>query len=221
MGIEGVTIGQATLYCGDCRDMIEDLSFDAIIADPPYGLEKISPWRHRHTTRQTDGTWATNPIYTDVDWDSETPDVTFLLKRNVPVMIFGGNYFAGLPPSRKWIVWDKGESFYRRSFAEAELCWCSFDGTTRTIKCIPDSMGIGKPAKVHPTQKPIDVMRFCILELPKGSGNIICDPYMGSATTGIAAVSMGRTFIGIEQNRKYFDIACQRIEQTHQHFSLF
>jgi DNA modification methylase len=58
-------------------------------------------------------------------------------------------------------------------------------------------------------------MLFCIEELPKGCGNIICDPYMGSGTTGVAAIQMGRVFIGIEQKKTYFNTACKRIEQAH------
>jgi len=61
-------------------------------------------------------------------------------------------------------------------------------------------------------------MRFCISELPKGAGNIICDPYMGSGTTGVAAIQMGRAFIGIEQKKKYFDAACERIEQAYANY---
>jgi site-specific DNA-methyltransferase (adenine-specific)/modification methylase len=229
--MESVTIGNGTLYCGDCRDIIGDLHFDSIITDPPYGLAKIlnrsweafgKVWnkKQRRKNLHSGGTWAAKEIYTDVDWDSETPDVTFLLERDVPTMLFGGNYFTHLPPSRKWIVWFKGATHYRRSFAELELCYCNFDGNARIIEYIPDfnrgfvSNG-SRIHKVHPTQKPVAVMRFCISELPKGCGNIICDPYMGSGTTGIAAIQMGRAFIGIEQKKKYFDIACQRIEQAY------
>ena len=224
MTTERVTIGNATLYCGDCRDVIDTLTFDSIVTDPPYGLSKIinKKWEYMDTmlySKKTKnlhngGTWAAKDVYKDIDWDDEAPDLTFLLERNVPTMIFGGNYFT-LPPSRKWIVWDKGEMHYRRSFAEAELCHCSFDGNTRIIKHMPDHMGFGKQPKVHPTQKPVAVMQYCISELPKGFGNIVCDPYMGSGTTGVACVRMGRAFIGIERKRKYFDVACQRIEQAY------
>jgi site-specific DNA-methyltransferase (adenine-specific)/modification methylase len=224
MATNRVTIGNATLYLADCRDILGDLSFDAIVTDPPYGLSKvlnrrfedfgcILNKRQRHSNLHSGGTWAAKEIYKDIDWDDETPDLTFLLERNVPTMIFGGNYFS-LPPSRKWIVWDKGEPFYRRTFAEAELCYCSFDGNTRIIKCLPESVGFGKPAKVHPTQKPVAVMQFCISELPKGHENMICDPYMGSGTTGVACVNMGRAFIGIERKKKYFETACKRIERA-------
>ena len=159
------------------------------------------------------GTWAAKEIYKDIDWDDETPCVAFLLANDVPTMIFGGNYFGGLMPSRKWIVWDKGEQFYRRTFAECELCYCNFDGNARIIKC-RNEFSAGKQIRLHPTQKPVAVMQFCIAELPKGCGNIICDPYMGSGTTGVAAIQMGRAFIGIERNKKYFDVACKRIERA-------
>jgi len=194
------------------------------VKDPPYGLSKItSPgWESMYShnrNKHSGGTWATKDIYKNVDWDDEAPDLTFLLQRNVPTMVFGGNYFAGLPPSRKWVIWDKGETHYRRSFAEAELCWCSFDGNVRIFKSIPEfnrgfvSNG-SRPQKVHPTQKPVAVMQYCISELPHNSGDIVLDPYMGSGTTGVACVKMGRAFIGIERNRQYFDSACERIEKA-------
>ena len=229
--MDKVTIGNNTLYCGDCREVIRDLQFDSIVTDPPYGLAKLlnRSWdafgkiwnkKQRRKNLHSGGTWAAKEIYQDVDWDDETPDLTFLLELNVPAMFFGGNYFANLPPSRKWIVWFKGATHYRRSFAELELCYCNFDGNARIIEYMPDfnkgftSNGT-RIQKVHPTQKPVAVMRFCISELPKGCGNIVCDPYMGSGTTGVAAIQMGRAFIGIEQKKTYFDSACQRIEQAY------
>jgi site-specific DNA-methyltransferase (adenine-specific)/modification methylase len=170
MSTNRIQIGNATLYCGDCRTIIEKLSFDSIVTDPPYGLSK---WINKKWDRMfriknlhSGGTWAANPIYKEMGWDEDTPDLTLLVERNIPTMIFGGNYFA-LPPSRKWIVWDKGEQFYKRTFAECELCYCSFDGNAKIIKCSPESLGLGKPKKIHPTQKPVAVMQFCILELPK------------------------------------------------------
>ena len=239
MTTEQVTIGNATLYCGDCREMIGGLQFDCIVTDPPYGLSKVlnrswdafgKIWNKKQRAQiktrnlHSGGTWAAKEIYSDVDWDDETPDLTFLLELNVPSMFFGGNYFANLPPSRKWIVWFKGATHYRRSFAELELCYCNFDGNARIIEYIPDSnrgfiSNGSRQQKVHPTQKPVAVMQFCISELPKGCGNIVCDPYMGSGTTGVAAIQMGRAFIGIEQKKKYFDIACKRIEQAHAHYT--
>jgi DNA modification methylase len=224
---ETFAIGNATLYCGDCREIIDSLTFDACITDPPYGLGKITkkPWEGRSQTKNlhSGGTWATKKIYQNIDWDDEAPCVAFLLAHNVPTMIFGGNYFKELPPSRKWIVWDKGEVFYRRSFAEAELCWCSFDGNIRIFKYIPDANkgfthNKSKIQKVHPTQKPVKLMEFCISELPKNTESVICDPYMGSGSTGVAAINLGKTFVGIEKSPQYFDIACQRIEKAYKEY---
>ena len=234
MTIERVQIENATLYHGDCREILGELTFDACVTDPPYGLAKVlnRDWndfnkilnkqqraKAKARNLHSGGTWATKDIYKDIDWDDETPDVTFLLQRDVPTMIFGGNYFS-LPPSRKWIIWFKGATHFRRSFAEAELCWCSFDGNIRQFEWIPETnrgfySNGSRTEKVHPTQKPVKVMEFCISELPKNTGNVICDPYMGSGTTGVAAINLGRAFVGIEQKRKYFDIACQRIEKAY------
>ena len=71
----------------------------------------------------------------------------------------------------------------------------------------------------HPTQKPVDLMKWCVNQI--GDPQTILDPFMGSGTTGVAAVQMGRSFIGIEREPKYFDIACQRIENAQRQVSLF
>jgi hypothetical protein len=147
--MEKVVIGNSVLYCGDCREIIGDLQFDSIVTDPPYGLAKLlnRSWdafgkiwnkQQRRKNLHSGGTWAAKDIYQDVDWDNETPDLAFLLALNVPSMFFGGNYFANLPPSRKWIVWFKGATHFRRSFAELELCYCNFDGNARLIEHIPE-----------------------------------------------------------------------------------
>jgi len=162
-------------------------------------------------------------MYKNVDWDDEPPDLTFLLERKVPTIVFGGNFFS-LPPSRKWIIWDKGRRFYGLSFAEFEMCWCSFNGVPRIFPCTPDYVQdeMGKrQKKVHPTEKPVVVMKYCISQLPKGTGNIICDPFMGSGSTGAAALQMGRAFIGFEPNEEYFEIACQRLEHALYQLPLF
>jgi len=232
-------IGNHRLFLGDCREIITGLQFDAIVTDPPYGMKTGQhAWARRYGVRKGNKWVASKKVYESVDWDTETPDVKFLLECGKPTVLFGGNYFANLPPSRHWIVWYKGAPFARRSFAEVELAWCSYDGNARQIECIPDystGFNFSKREKVHPTQKPVQVMEFVIATLPRLRDGrilqgieqkpskksltdklceIIIDPYMGSASTGVACSNMGRTFIGIEQKKEYFDIACKRIEQA-------
>ena len=77
----------------------------------------------------------------------------------------------------------------------------------------------GNEDRFHPTQKPVAVMKWVIDLCPKA--DTILDPFMGSGTTGVAAVQMGRKFIGIEREPKYFDIACERIEHAQAQATLF
>jgi site-specific DNA-methyltransferase (adenine-specific) len=131
-------------------------------------------------------------------------------------VIWGGNYFP-LPPSRCWLVWDKGAGFKGRSYAEAELAWTSIDANVRVFTHDPlanrDYRG-----KAHPTMKPTPLMSWCVEKV--GSADTILDPFMGSGSTGIATIQAGRKFIGIEIEPKYFDIACERIENAQRQESL-
>jgi len=128
--------------------------------------------------------------------------VAILLAAGTQHIIWGGNYFP-LPPSRCWLVWNKPERGF--SLAEAELAWTSFDAVVRVF-----DGNRSEPDRVHPTQKTVALMRWCVA---KTTGDIL-DPFMGSGTTGVACMNLGRKFIGIEIEPKYFDIACERIENA-------
>lgn len=208
------TIGAATLYCGDCREVLPTLpKVDAVITDPPYGIGASSGT----------GKYGRLKIEAGVDlgWDSATPDAS-LLKLLVSMsdrsVIFGGNYF-NLPPSRNYLVWDKGAGFKGRDFAECEIAWCSWDANARVLTYDPLARGDYRN-KQHPTQKPVAVMSWAIKHAGV-VGGIILDPFMGSGSTGVAAVQMGRKFIGIEREPSYFEIACERIANAQRQTSLF
>ena len=197
-------IGDATLYLGDCMEILPTLErVDAVITDPPYGINAA---RTRNSAK--DG-WVD---YGCDGWDKERPRrEIFDLMRNCSDLqvIWGGNYFTDyLPPSQQWFSWDKGQDGF--SLADFELAWSSQDKACRRIN-YPRALAL-KDGKQHPTQKPLAVMRWCIEQV--GKPKIILDPFMGSGTTGVAAIQMGRKFIGIEREPKYFDIACKRIEQA-------
>lgn len=206
--IEPVIIGNARLYLGDCMDILPTLpKVDAVITDPPYGIG---------AGRMSLGKWRTAAMEKG-DWDSCLPDLSSLLGLSVPSIVWGGNYF-GLPPSRCYLVWNKGAGFKGRDFAECEQAWCSFDGNARVFDFDPLARGTYR-SKQHPTQKPVELMKWCLTFVP--DAETILDPFMGSGTTGVAAIQMGRKFIGIEREQKYFEIACKRIEAAHSQIDMF
>ena len=104
------------------------------------------------------------------------------------------------------------------------MAWCSFDGNVRVVTCPPvNHTGFysngTRVEKTHPCEKPIKVMGFCINELPKDTGKIILDPFMGSGSTGVAAIELGRSFIGIEKRQDYFQTAVERLQRTYEEYN--
>jgi site-specific DNA-methyltransferase (adenine-specific)/modification methylase len=203
-----VEIGNATLYLGDCMDILPTLdNVDAVITDPPYGLE----------SKLKGGTWGRQFNCDSYSWDAKPwePTKEFLSVAKVYV-IWGGNYFSFLPPSRCWLIHDK--TIRGMTFADAELAWTNLDKNTRVFSYLVPRGFLGEE-RLHPTQKPIALMKWCIEQV--GNPKTILDPFMGSGTTGVAAVQMGRKFIGIEREPNYFEIACKRIEDAQRTFDMF
>jgi len=192
-----VIIGNATLYLGDCRDILPTLpKVDAVITDPPYGIG---------ANKQTLGK-GKKDFDRGGDWDDATPDIRWIPCHARWYCVWGGNYFADqLPPTNDILVWHKLND--GRSFSECEFAWTN-SGKQSRIK----SHHWSGEEKEHPTQKPLPVMAWCMAIFPDASS--VLDPFMGSGTTGVAAQMAGRSFIGIEREPKYFDIACRRIEDA-------
>lgn len=223
---ECVTIGRATLYLADCRDMLPTLGkVDAVVTDPPYGIGE-SAGRAKTRTSGLTSKFRNAQIYRkdygDDSWDDEPAPaelIDALRAASRWQIIFGGNYYT-LPPTKCWLVWDKlnGDT----DFADCELAWTNLPKAVRRITYLWNGCmrANGEQRGDHPTQKPIGVMKWCVGHLPAGVDSIL-DPFMGSGTTGVAAVQMGRKFIGIEREPKYFDIACKRIEQAQRQGDLF
>ncbi len=203
-----VEIGDATLYLGDCMDILPTLDkVDAVITDPPYGIadDFLKP--------SAKGEWAT--LYAEkITWDSFAPqkavDLAVSLAKNS--IVWGGNYFV-LEPKRGWLIWDKMQN---HTSGHAELAWTNLDIPIRSFAY--SRAQLSTEQKQHPTQKPIGLMAWCI---DLANPETILDPFMGSGTTGVAAIQMGRKFIGIEREPKYFDIACKRIEQASKQVDMF
>jgi DNA modification methylase len=198
---EKVVIGNAELWHGDCREVLPLLpKHDLLLTDPPYGIGfAAQPGNYRRKAGQA-----------PEKWDDETPpDWLFGLMREKAAaqIIWGGNYYP-LPPSRGWLSWFKPDG--PPSYGHFELAWTSLDMVCKQFE--RSRGGEKRDQEAHPTQKPLMLMLWCI-ELA-GQADSVLDPFMGSGTTGDACARLGRKFTGIERERKYFDIACERISRA-------
>jgi DNA modification methylase len=206
-------IGDAILYEGDCYTILPQLpTVDAVVTDPPYGISRSGQPE----------TFTKNPkhkrrAHEDFGWDMSRPSAevfALIREKSQDQIIWGGNYFADmLPPTMGWLYWDKGQPGL--SMSDGELAWTSKNRALRSIVCNRSAL-VGAE---HPTQKPLQVMSWCISLLP--DAQTVCDPFMGSGTTGVACANLGRKFIGIEQEPRYFDIACDRIRAAYAQGRLF
>lgn len=200
------TIGSATLYLADCAAVLPMLpTVPAVVTDPPYGLGE----------RWTGGTWGADPMYAEArQWDKPIPQslIDLAVSKGERAIVWGGNYYA-MPPSRCWLSWRKSSRM--TTMADFELAWTNLDRPAKEIT--EDRNPDGK--REHPTQKPVRVMLWTLDFIP--DAHTILDPFMGSGTTGVACANLGRSFIGIKIEPKYFEIACERIEAAQAQGRLF
>ena len=199
-------------YLGDCLEVLPTLGrFDLVVTDPPYG---IGADRNLRANKQHGAAVAPSKDYGEGHWDSAPPDartIAQIVAAAKHSVLWGGNYF-GMEPSSCWLVWNKENG--TNGYADCELAWTNLPQAVRRIKwrwagMLQQDMR-NKEERVHPTQKPVEVMRWSIEQ--DSDAETILDPFMGSGTTGVAAVKLGRRFTGIEIDPGYFDIACRRIE---------
>lgn len=190
-------IGDCVLYLGDCMEVMPTLGgVDACVTDPPYGIGiAANSFRQKHEKKE---------------WDAKAPDLSFL--PGIPSIIWGGNYFD-LPSEQGFFIWDKvqPESF---SSAQLEYAWNNLKMPAKLFR-----RHVVSYEKHHPTTKPLELMKWCLGFLP--NAETILDPFMGSGTTLVACAKMGRKGIGIELEEKYFDIACERVEDAYRQPDMF
>ena len=209
-----VVIGNATLYLGDCLEILPTLpKVDAVITDPPYGIgadkgkKGALPFKGGRTYEM-----AHHP---ENVWDNERPArelIRAAANAGRVAILWGGNYFADyLPAQGRWLWWDKCQTM--PSYGDGELAWTNLPQTTpKKFVLANNKLFADRVERHHPTQKPLELMEWC-MSFIDGAATVL-DPFMGSGTTGVAAVRCGRSFIGIEREPKYFDIACRRIEEA-------
>lgn len=213
------TIGDATLYLGDCMDILTTLDrVDAVITDPPYEIGAKGcglAGNRKYLSDMSDAdivsgfnlnvflnfqhivTFCSKAQIAKIIAFSETNAYSWRLltwHKNNPTPLTNNNYL----PDTEYIfhIW-KGQKLGGNY--ESKRTWFVTD--------------VEKNNFDHPTVKPLRIMSP-LCENAANKGQTILDPFMGSGTTGVAAIQMGRKFIGIEREPKYFDIACKRIEQA-------
>jgi DNA modification methylase len=189
-----------TIYNADCRKVLPFLDrFDLLLTDPPYGLGK------RLTGGK--GEWGIH-FEKSPEWDHAlSPD--WLIRQCVDVasmaIVWGGNYYE-LLPTRCWLSWDKMQEHTSGHF---EMAWTNLDKPTRTFRM--SRVEAHSDGKVHPTQKPLALMRWCLSLVPDAA--TVLDPFMGSGTTLVAAKLDGRQAVGIERDERYCEAAANRLSQ--------
>jgi DNA modification methylase len=214
---EKVVIGDAELWQGDCAEILNSIPFcDLVLTDPPYGIGESSK------KQKTRGSLVYPPTdYGFYDWDQSPPKKELLnaiIAKAKHAILWGGNYF-GLPAASKILVWDK---ISNGDFSDCELAWTNLPGAVRIFRhmwtgYLRDSER--NVQRVHPTQKPVVLMGWCLGFAPQAQ--VVFDPYMGSGTTGVACARLNKKFIGIERDQRYFDISCERISQAYMQKDLF
>lgn len=206
------------IICGDCLDVMRgmgDNEVDLILTDPPYGIKRDVGFSGSCgfngngkpiTRRQYEG-----------GWDDKTPDedcFVEMLRVSKNQIIFGGQFFTHLlPQNNHWIVWDKKNTM--PTFGDCELAWTSFD--RNSVKLFPLAynglIGKEKTTRFHPTQKPVKLFEWLLKNYAK-EGDIIFDPFAGSAASLVACIRLGYQFMGVEKDPEYFRMAQERINKV-------
>lgn len=213
-------IGDATLYLGDCMDILPTLGkVDAVVTDPPYGI--ADKWRNEIKLKNGKSRlWVGKN-----EWDNRPAEreIQYILDNFRDVIFWGANYYT-IPPSDGFLVWDKMQ---KSLGADCEIAFFNNAKTTKIFRLSrAEAFGFNHQfesakteLKEHPTQKPLSLMKWCLGFIP--DAETILDPFMGSGTTGVAALDLGRKFIGVEKDEHYFNIACRRIDDSLKQGKLF
>ena len=188
-----------------------DKHFELAIVDPPYGI----------------GMSGGNVGYKGLndlkrkEWDNKIPSKEYfneLFRVSKNQVVWGGNYF-GLPPTRCFLIWDKGEGFYNRTFVECELAWTSFDKNTVKYKRDPLAK-LDYKNKIHSTQKPVKLYEWLLMNYAK-EGDKILDTHLGSGSIAIACHNLGFDLTACELDKEYYEAAMNRLEHHRRQLQLF
>lgn len=225
MDFEKTEIGPCTLYRADCLEVLAAGLIPkgaAIVSDPPYGIgwQKHSGDGAGGQLRNPQGAKA-NTSFAPIAGDQQPFDPAPWL-RFTKVALLGANHFARrLPEKGQWLCWDKSVGTGPAdSFVDGEFAWSSVRTTRNLFRhlwkgVIRDGQdAASRQRKLHVSQKPTELMVWLIETARVRLGEMVCDPYMGSGTTGIACLQTGRRFIGVDIDPGHYATACRRIERA-------
>jgi len=200
-----------TIYHGDCREVLPSLGADlSIVSDPPYGMK----WNADSTRFSGGSRMLLSGVKRKAVANDDKPFDPSPLMAYSSVVLFGANHFPQHLQPGTWLIWTKKPAARYGSFlSDAEIAWMKggrgvyvrefqWEGINRAEE---------RGEHFHPTQKPAAIMRWCI-EMGGGT-HTVCDPYMGSGSTLVAAKSLGRSVVGIELDEDYCEIAARRCSQ--------
>jgi len=211
-----IVIGNATLYLGDCRDIFPIIGkVDSVVTDPPYGMNFQSNRRAKKHEKIAYDESAEIAIAA-IEWAKECASHS--------VYAFGRwNNIKNYPEPRSVITWVKNHW----SMGDLDHEHARQTEVIFFYPCVNHRFPSGRPTDVihhartqnesHPTEKPVGLMEKIVM----WTEGVVCDPFMGSGTTGVAASNLKKPFIGIEREKKYFDIACERIAAAQSQGQLF
>jgi len=216
---ETVRIGSCTLIHGDCATLLDSITADSVVSDPPYGMDYTSGH-------------ATTALWGDArtikgDADTALRDLVAAWAAPRPTLMFGTWKIQRPPETRQVLIWDKGGALgmgaldipWKPDHEEIYVMGKGFTGRRdcgSVIRC-PPVQSMAQNGRVHPTEKPVQLMMALLRKVP----GAVLDPFAGSGSTLVAAVRLGRTAIGIEIDRSHFDTACQRVADAVSRPSLF
>lgn len=206
--------GSVWLMQGDCLEILPQLEgeYDGIATDPPYGIN----FRCNASTRKWDA----------IENDDGELDIRKILSSDVPVVSFGASYYPDqLPHGGRWLCWDKRTADGKADAmlgSPFELAWSNQkSGFYKIVRVLHGGVvNADGGLRVHPTQKPVATM-VASIEWACRSATCILDPFMGSGTTGIACLRLGRKFIGIEIDDKHYETAVARITEELNRYRAF
>ncbi len=207
--------GNVRLWNCDCIPWLATLAsgcVDAVVTDPPYGIGEAAGKNQSRKNLTKPNIFPKD--YGVASWDNQPIDFALLtayINKGKNAIVFGGNYYP-MPPSSCWLVWNKDNT---GDFADCELAWTNFRTAVRMFTWRWNGMlqepGGPKEIRVHPTQKPLELMRWCVLK--QKDCNSCLDPFMGSGTALVACKELGIPCIGIEREERYCAAAADRLRQ--------